>query len=67
MKRGSERALEKLMRLFSSKMGKRELAEGVRGVFIPSLIKTSHWRKGIRILRTLSPDIPDRDPEIYRW
>jgi hypothetical protein len=41
MKRGSERALEKLMRLFSSKMSKRELAKGVRGVFIPSLTKTS--------------------------
>jgi hypothetical protein len=51
-----------------------ELAEGVWGVFIPSLTKTSRWRKGtrilrvyVRILRTLSPDIPDRDQEICRW
>jgi hypothetical protein len=35
MKRGSEKALEKLMRLFSSKMGKRELAEGVWGYLYP--------------------------------
>jgi hypothetical protein len=51
-------------------MGKRELDEGVSEVFIPSLIKTSCWRKGtrilwvyIRILRILFPDIPDRNPE----
>jgi hypothetical protein len=52
-------------------MGKRVLAEGVRGVFVLSLIQTSRWRKYTRILRvyvrilwTLLPDILDRDPEI---
>jgi hypothetical protein len=37
MKRGSERALEKLMRQFSLKLGKRVLAEGVRGYLYPHL------------------------------
>jgi hypothetical protein len=51
-------------------MGKRELVKGVRGVFVPSLTKTSSWRKGtrilqvyVRILRRLFPDILGRDPE----
>jgi hypothetical protein len=43
-KRGSERALERLVELFTSKKkGKSPLAEGVWGVFIPSLTKTSRW------------------------
>jgi hypothetical protein len=52
------------------KMCKSPLTEGVWGVFIPSLTKTSRWWKSIqilrvyiRILRILFPDIPDRDLE----
>jgi hypothetical protein len=51
-------------------MGKIVLVEGVPGVFIPSLTKTSRWWKGIRILRVyvriiriLFPDIWDGDLE----
>jgi hypothetical protein len=40
MKRASEGALERLVGCSAQKMGKRELAEGVWGVFIPSLTKT---------------------------
>jgi hypothetical protein len=70
MKRGSERVLERLVRLFNSKNGQE--GAGWRGmrVFIPSLTKTSRWWKGtrilrvyVRILRTFFPDIPERDPE----
>jgi hypothetical protein len=50
-KRGSERALLLLAGLFCFEMGKREVNEGVWGVFIPPLTEISHWEKDTRILR----------------
>jgi hypothetical protein len=58
-KRGSERAVLLLAGLFYFEMSKREVKEGVWGVFIPRLTETSHWEKDTRILRVYVPDTPD--------
>ena len=40
---GSERALVWLVTVFSSTMGKREIAEGVWGYLYPHTLKTIRW------------------------